>query len=59
VIKRADHFEVSATVKWENEITSSETRMNSTVLEGCTETGADSLDDVDKVVVISNIRDMV
>jgi hypothetical protein len=59
VIKWADHFEVRATVKRENEITGSETRMNPAVLESCTETGADSLNYVDKVVVISNIRDMV
>jgi hypothetical protein len=59
VIERADHFEVSTSMKRKDEVARSETRVNSTVLESRTEAGTDSLNDVDEVVVISNIRDMV
>jgi hypothetical protein len=59
VIQWADHFKVGTTVKREDEVPSSKAGVNSTVLKGRSETGADSLDDVDEMVVISNIRDMV
>ena len=46
-------------MKRKDEVTRSETRVNSTVLESCTEAGTDSLNYIDQVVVISYIRDMV
>jgi dihydropteroate synthase len=38
-----------------DEVARSETRMNSSVLESCTQAGTDSLNDIDQVVVVSYI----